>query len=156
MAFFRPDPLIQRTGPGTFTVRFPDHVRDFLVRTARELGEVADSQHPSTKRLSPTAYPHDPEKDAGYQILARQALIDGRKEAISTLLSTAGDSELTSETLLAWMRVVNDTRLVLGTVLDVSEDQSEPTDPDTAQVHDVYEILGQLLAEIVEALSQDL
>ena len=57
---------------------------------------------------------------------------------------------------MAWMRALNEVRLVLGTRLDVSEEGDErpldDTDP-TWEAFAVYDYLTHLQAEIVEALS---
>lgn len=154
--FFNRNRLITRTGPGTFKVAFPSHIRDFLVQISGELNAALDADHPALTRLFPTAYPDDPERDAGYQVFAHGELIDQRRGAIQRLGETARDTEVDAETLSQWMRVINDTRLVLGTILDVSEDDQTPVDEHNEEVFDVYELLGYLLSEIIEALQQDL
>lgn len=141
-------------GNDRFAVNLPDATRRSLVALAGQLDEVVTSDLPQTRRLFPTAYPHDPERDAGYQILARSDLIDQRKEAIELLTATAEESVLSTEELEAWMAVTNDVRLVLGTTLDVSEEDHEidPDDPD-ADLMILYHQLGVLVHEMVTALT---
>jgi hypothetical protein len=150
---------IQRTGTGSFRIRLPDEERQLLRGLADELRSVisASTDDPSVRRLFPTAYHDDAERDREYQALVRDELLDRRLAAIEVLEATAGASDLDDEQLTAWMGVVNDLRLVLGTKLDVDEDQPEldPSDPDAA-AHAVYEYLGFILHEIVEALTDDL
>src|SRR3546814_12045240 len=57
-------------------------------------------------------------------------------------------TEVDEEQLGAWLTALNDIRLVLGTILDVSEDvvQVEEDDPD-APTYAVYDYLGFLLSE---------
>ena len=71
--------------------------------------------------------------------------------------ATLADPELTEEQLSAWLGAVNDLRLVLGTRLDVSEEplDIEADDPD-APAYAVYEYLGFLLSEVVDALTEGL
>ncbi|MEZ5343384.1 MAG: DUF2017 family protein [Acidimicrobiales bacterium] len=127
---FRSKRLFQRTGPGRFKVELPQHLRDFLVQLGGELDAALDHDHPALTRLFPTAYPDDAEKDAGYQVFAHGELIDQRREAIALLTNTANDTDVDLDTLSSWMRVINDTRLVLGTLLDVSEfDETPPSEP---------------------------
>ena len=61
---------------------------------------------------------------------------------------------LSAEQLTAWMQAVNSLRLVLGTMLDITEDDQElafdPADPD-ARTQALYGYLGGLLDEIVDA-----
>ena len=155
MAFKR-NRLISRTGPGLFKVTFPPHIRAFLVQIGSELDSALDADHPALTRLFPTAYPDDAERDAGYQVFAHGALIDQRREAIRQVAETADADELTLETLSQWMRVINDTRLVLGTILDVSDGEELVVDDSNEEIVDVYELLGYLLSEIIEALQEDL
>ena len=62
-------------------------------RLADQLEQSLDVDTDDTDRLFPTAYPDDPELDAGYQILAREQLIDSRREAIE-LMRTSADSDV--------------------------------------------------------------
>jgi hypothetical protein len=63
-------------------------------------------------------------------------------------------SVLSEEQLTAWMQSINSLRLVLGTMLDINEDDQElgfdPEDPD-ARTQALYGYLGGLLDEIVDA-----
>lgn len=139
---------------GTFTIRFPDHVRDMLVDLGKQLDAALDhDDSPELNRLFPTAYADDAERDAGYQVFARGELIDSRREAIATLAATADNEHVTEEELTSWMHVVNDVRLVLGTRLDVSEDDHD-VDPDDPAflLHALYHQLGFVLSEIVDAM----
>lgn len=152
--------LVKRRSDGTYIQTFPPHIPELLVELGRQLDSIIDSDDPDLRRLFPTAYPDDPEKDAGYQVLARGELVDARRQAIATVEATADSEILTEDELTAWMALVNDLRLVLGTKLDVSEDD-EPTDwddQDTVEqpLREVYEVLGVVLHEIVEALSSAL
>ena len=106
-----PRRMIRRRSDGTFTQAFPAHVPEQIVHLAEQLDEMIDLDIPEVRRLFPTAYPNDPEKDAGYQILARDELTEGRREAIATVRATADQEVLTEDELMAWMTVVNDLRL---------------------------------------------
>ncbi|MEL7159054.1 MAG: DUF2017 family protein [Actinomycetota bacterium] len=153
MAFFRRPRLFKATSDG-FRVELEPEVRSWVLSLAHQLGTLLDGDVDELRRLFPTAYPDDPERDAGYQILARQQLIDSRREAIRLMEETVERPVLTEEELAAWMGIVNDLRLVLGTRLDVSEDDTEidPDDPE-AELHLLYHQLGYLLSEIVDALT---
>lgn len=145
-----------------------------LVRQMRvQLGTSTDD--PLVRRLFPPAYQDDPERDAGYQVLARDELVDQKLEALNIVERTLGvdppggdaiedlevkrvlKAEVSHEALTAWMQVLNSLRLVLGTRLDVTEDLHEidaddPNAPDFA----VYDFLGWLVSQIVDALDEDL
>ncbi len=137
---------------GTFRVNLTAEVRQFLARLATEISEVVAHDVPETRRLFPTAYPDDPEKDAGYQVLARDQLVDQRRNAADTLQATADNDILTEEELAQWMSVINDARLVLGTRLDVSEDSELDIDDPNFELYLIYEDLGYLLDSIVKVM----
>ena len=65
---------------------------------------------------------------------------------------------LDAETAGAWMRALNALRLVLGTRLDVTEDDDRGIDPDDpdAPAWALYYFLSGLVDELVDALAADL
>ena len=69
-----------------------------------------------------------------------------------------GHERLSGEEAEAWLRALNDLRLVLGTRLDVQEgsllDGIDSDDPDAAGLA-VYAYLSWLQEQLVEALSPD-
>ncbi|MEO7428169.1 MAG: DUF2017 family protein, partial [Acidimicrobiales bacterium] len=99
----------------------------------------------------------DPERDREYQQLVRDELLERRLTALATVEATLDADELTEEQLGAWLSSLNDLRLVLGTRLDVGEEllDVEADDPD-APAYAVYEYLGFLLSEVVDALTEGL
>ncbi len=150
---FRRRPVV-RQDDGTFSFDFNQDLKDAIVGFAGQLGEGLGSDSPDLKRLFPTAYADDPEKDAGFQIFSRDELIEGRRESIELMMRSAHSDTLTFDELNAWMRTCNDLRLVLGTRLEISEDDNEelpPEDPN-APMMDLYRILGYVVSEIVDAL----
>ena len=138
----------------TFHIRFPDHVGELIVQLGRQLDGLLESDSPDLTRLFPTAYPTDPERDAGYQVFAKDQLIEQRRNSLDVVASTIGKDLLAEDELMAWMTVVNDLRLVLGTRLDVCEDTEEfsPDDPN-ADAFEIYGFLGHVLSEIVDGLA---
>src|SRR5690606_31751849 len=109
-------------------------------------------------RLFPPAYPDDPERDAGYQVLTRDELLEHRLAALDVVESTLdGKGDLDEAAMTAWMGTLNSLRLVLGTRLDVDEELPQLDDDDPlAPAYAVYEYLGWLLSQVVDALSADL
>ena len=148
---------VKRTRRGDFEIRLPDEERDLLRTVAPQLramldGDLAD---PGLKRLFPTAYADDPERDREYHALVRDDLADRRRVAVDTFVETIDETRLSEEQLLAWMGSVNDLRLVLGTRLDVSEETelaAHADDPE-APLLALYAYLGFLLEAIVAALA---
>src|SRR5690606_3324307 len=118
---------------------------------------LASTDDPAVRRLFPPAYPDDAERDAGYQVLTRDTLLEQRLAALDTVEQSLDGRELDEGGMAAWMTTLNALRLVLGTRLDVDEeppalDPSDPMEPAYA----VYEFLGWLLSQLVVVLSADL
>ncbi len=147
----------KRTGDDRVAVRIPEDWRLLVSSVAGQLGELMDDPDAdAVRRLFPPAYLDDSERDAGYQILSRDSLIDGRLAAAQTVHDTAFNDRLSWDELGCWMRVVADARLVLGTTLDISEDEDpvDLDDPDAGPYH-VYYLLSYLLELIVEVMSSE-
>ena len=148
---------VKRTRHGDFEIRLPPEERALLRDLAPQLRVMLDSDldDPSLRRLFPTAYPDDPERDREYRQLVGDELRERRRAALDTLLATVDATNLDEEQLTAWMGAINDLRLVLGTRLDVSEDMDpvpDPADPDAPMLV-LYGYLGYLLETIVDALA---
>jgi hypothetical protein len=150
---------VSRTKAGTYALRLPGPERELLADLVDQLREllVVTTDDPSVRRLFPTAYHEDPERDREYQQLVRDELLERRLAALTTVEETAAADELDEDQLTAWLTALNDLRLVLGTRLDVSEDQEDMAedDPD-APVMAVYGYLSVLLGDVVDALAEDL
>jgi hypothetical protein len=147
---------IRRTRKG-IEVTVPNEERELLAGLSEQLRELLlEDADPSLKRLYPTAY-EDERFEADYQSLVRGSLVEGRLAALDTLDETLHDKTLTEEQLGCWMGAINDMRLVLGTRLDVSEEDHD-VDPDApdAAARLVYHYLGWLLEEIVGVMAEGL
>jgi Domain of unknown function (DUF2017) len=103
-----------------------------LARATQRLIADGDDSDPALQRLHPAAY-EDPELEAQYRELTRSQLTAGREEALDTLATTADRDTLSPDEADAWLRGLNDARLVIGTRLDVKEDFDwdalDPEDP---------------------------
>jgi hypothetical protein len=107
-------------------------------------------------RLFPTAFPHDEEKEREYQRLMREELVASRLASITTVtgvLQAPASDVLTEPQVDAFLQAINAVRLVLGTMLGITDDESadEADDADTPE-HHLYEFLGWLLEWTVRAL----
>jgi hypothetical protein len=131
-----------------------------------QLREVLEgpADDPATKRLFPNAYldPTEEEAESMYEALIQPDLARQRLDAIDLVTASfpraveAGEWReiaLTPDDVAAWLGVLNDLRLVLGTRLGVTEDREAvvPNDPDAA-AHTVYDWLTYLQGELVEQL----
>ena len=154
-----PARAIRRTRRGDYEVRLPGELRQVLRSLPGELRELLATADPSLVRLFPPAYTDDPVRNAEYESLVREDLTAERLQALQTLEATVDARRLDEEQMSAWMRAINDLRLVLGTRLDVTEDMGEddvPAEPDQARMFTVYRFLTALQWEVVEALSHGL
>ena len=158
MAIFRRR-RIRRTRDGGYEIDLPEAERSLLGNLAAQLREllVITTDDPSVRRLFPTAYNDDAERDREYQQLVRDELLERRLAALGSLEATLAVDRLDEEELSAWLSSLNDLRLVLGTRLDVGEElvDVDADDPD-APVYAIYEYLGFLLSEVVDALTEGL
>ena len=140
---------------GKFLLRLPEGERELLLQLLGELRTLLKlgPEDPRLRRLYPAAYAEDEEKEEEYRRLTHEELSSGRLAALDTVEQTIEAEKLTPDQLTAWMHAVNALRLVLGTMLDVNEDDPfavDPDDPD-AREYMLYGYLGLLLEEIVQA-----
>jgi len=159
MALFRRRSRIRRVDEDRYEVQLPELERDLVLHLVDQLRDVllATTDDPIVRRLFPTAYHDDVERDREYQQLVRDELLERRLTALATLEETAEATMVTEGELTAWLTSINDLRLVLGTRLDVSEDDDriDEDDPE-APIHAAYGYLGVLLTDIVDALHEGL
>jgi hypothetical protein len=148
-----------RTSDGQIGLRLPPHERVIL----RELAGTTRAQiagtpdDPTLRRLFPPAY-DDAELDREYQQLTRAQLTMGREQALDLLQETVDRDVLSPDEADAWLRALNDARLLLGTRLDVTEefdwdalDPSEPRAPDFA----LYAYVSWIQEQLVETATLD-
>lgn len=150
---------VKRIAPGRYRIALPEPERELLSTLVPQLRELLTTDDPSLNRLFPTAYADDPERDAGYHAMVRDELLEKRFHSLDVLERTVEGGEVDEETLSSWMRALNDLRLVLGTRLDVSEDDDpmgiDPDDP-LAPAWTIYHYLAALQSMIIDALTQEL
>ena len=148
----RKGPVALRRDGDRTTVLLGDDERSMLVDLAEQFRSVlAADGDPDLRRLYPAAYADDAERDADYAELVHDDLLRARLDAIESLVESATEPSIDDNQLAAWMQVLNGLRLLLGTRLDVSEeDQFDPEAPD-APSRALIAWLGFLLEEAVES-----
>ena len=158
------DRPITRARRGGYVLRVAVEERQLISRLLAELrmllvqppeGDPADGP---TARLFPTVHPDDAAQEAEYQRLMRDELVASRLEAINIVDAKLGEPgrkvTFDEEQLVAFMQAVNAARLVLGTLLDVSEDDdSGPDDTPVGPETHLYHYLSWILDSAVTALS---
>lgn len=148
---------IERDGAGGVRLRFHEGEVLLLRELLDELeGLLEDPDDPALRRLFPQAH-DDPESEEQYRSLVRDQLLGGRSKAIAVVRDTLGKETLGPDEADAWLRALNDLRLVLGTRLEVTEDLdyenldlNEPHGRDLA----VYGYLTWLQEQLVEAIAE--
>ena len=147
---------IRPSGSG-FDLNLPPEERQLLAQLLPQLREVMQSpDDPRARRLFPTAYLDNVELDAEYHRFMREELVASRLASLDRFAETAEAEHVDEATLMGWMQSVNGVRLVLGTLLDISEDDDiesmDRNSPNFAE-YALYAYLSGLLEEIVQALS---
>lgn len=118
---------------------------------------------PVLARLLPDAYRDDPDAAGEFRRFTESGLRSGKVDCAQTLLDTlpadGGKVKLTSQEAEAWLRSLNDVRLVLGVRLGVTDDYDgldsdvEVDDPRFAYLLEVYQWLADIQGSLVAALS---
>jgi hypothetical protein len=117
----------------------------------------AGIDEPSLRRLFPPAYASDEnqEFEGEYRRLMGDDLRDRHREALQVLMATADADELDDEQAQSWLIALNELRLVLGTTLDVGEDEIEDTvdeDDPRAPGLNLYHYLSYLQDRLIGQL----
>lgn len=149
---------IESDGGGGVTVSLPSELRELLRSVGKQMREMltddAYNDSAALARLFPPASMDDPMQTLGFEQLMGKAIRDGKVETATVLEATADADRLTEEETLAWMRCINDARLLLGTSLNITEDDDlEHFLDDPAKEHDaiVYVALTELVDLLVRA-----
>lgn len=133
-----------------------------LLSELREIMVASDDDDAATspllQRLFPRVYTDDEEKEAEYQRLMREELVASRLhqiDAVSGHLEANSDETMNEGQVVALMQSLNAVRVVLGTMLDVGEDD-EPglgvEDDEHEPERQLYGFLSWLLDWTVRSL----
>lgn len=143
--------------PTTIVRRMLDELRELLT--------TDDSQTAALlSRLFPVVHPDDPAAEAEYQRLMRDELVESKLAAFELVdAALGGEGRLDEPGLVAFMQAVNSLRLVLGTMLGITDDGDEssddptddPTDDPGSAEHELYTYLSWLLEWSVQTISSN-
>jgi hypothetical protein len=151
----RPKPRIVPAGD-SYELRLDERERALIRQILGDMRALLmlDADDPRVRRLYPAAYADDQEKEDEYRRLTHEELRSARLANVDTVEDSIEAELLSEEQLTAWMQAINSLRLVLGTLLDITDDDQElsfdPDDPG-ARTQALYGYLGGLLDEIVDA-----
>lgn len=149
-----------------YVINLDEDERHFIRRLVGEVRELLTSMpvgDPKMARLFPPAYTHandvDSDAEAEYQRLMREELVASRLDSITridNLLADAGSNNMSAEQLNAFVVSLNSVRLILGTILDITDDEDDDDDPDSPLAAEMamYNFLSWLLDSAVTALMQ--
>jgi hypothetical protein len=156
-----------RRGRGdTLVVSLAPQEMELLEELPAQLREVFDAptSDPAAARLFPRAYldPTEEEAEAEYEALVQPDLLRERLDALALVTASfdravvAGDwreIDLAPDDVSAWLGVLNDVRLVLGTRLGVTEELRHVADDDpNFTAYAIYDWLTYLQGELIEQL----
>jgi hypothetical protein len=153
---------VKRSRRGGFDLKLPAEERELLRSLGPQMRVIltrpapSEEVDPAVERLFPVAYPGDEDRQTEYRLLVQDELMESHLGALAVLEETADAERLDEDQLMAWMRAVNEVRLVLGTRLEITDEGVErPLDRDDARApaFAVYDYLTYLQGEIIEALS---
>lgn len=149
-------------GDGTFRVRMRRGERALVRRVVAEQQQRLVEDGPSLAPLFPPGYGEtdatSSERSAEFASLTRDDLMATRSLALDRVHASLDDRNIDGDTLAAWMRTLNDIRLVLGTDLGIEDDHQAPPTPwdSTFPTWRTYAVLGNLVHEAVMALRTQL
>ena len=120
--------VFERTADG-IVINLEREEADLIVRLVAELRDLLLANDPRndhlTRRLFPPAYhlADDAEADSEYQRLMHDELVAARLAAMQQVTESLTSTDpLSDDAMVGLLQALNAVRLVLGTLLDVSED----------------------------------
>jgi len=159
----RPVPeLFTRNEGGGIGTRLHRQLRLTLADLCDQLEHLLTTEHassdPALARLSPAAYPDDPIQELEFERLLGDELTTGRLSSLRAMRESVNEPVLDEDLSLAWLRTLNDLRLVLGTRLGVTQDDGQDHLEDDAPMaagFDLYVLLGHVQQELLLAIDPD-
>ena len=154
--------LVTRSGSG-YVLHIGKDERQVVIGLLEELRtmQTDPAAGEATARLFPVVHPDDPDQEAEYQRLMRDELVQSKLEAIARVESVLNaerrsDRVVDEIGLVAFMQSLNAIRLVLGTMLGVTDDPSQDEVDEQLErspEYHLYAYLSWLLEHCVRAVS---
>ena len=144
---------IRRIDQGRFEIDLHPQIRQLLLDLKEMTLSHVEEGSPAAKRIYPVAYQSSPEMEMDFERLTREPLTDRHRQNLNIFESSLSKSELSEDEAHAWMGALNDIRLVLGTALDIAEDQEAPDENDpNYDGYVVYDLLTYLQGMLIEEM----
>ena len=150
--------MVELVGPGDASGTPDDDPLAVAIGIGTSTQAPAD---PALARLFPDGYSDDPEASADFRRYTEPGLRGAKLLALQTALATVGEPgervTLTSDQAEAWLRALNDTRLVLGERLGITDEieaviESLGEDDPRLALFWVYDRLTFLQETLVQAI----
>jgi hypothetical protein len=157
---------VRESGNG-FLIELGEDEAMLVTRLLDELRQLLTNPSPDSSerllivRLFPVAHPDDEAEEAEYQRLMRDELVESKLEAIASVervlaAERRSDRVVDELGLVAFMQSLNAIRLVLGTMLGVTDDPTEDEVDEQLErspEYHLYAYLSWLLEHCVRAAS---
>lgn len=136
------------------------HLVRRLIGEVRELLATTEPDDPKMSRLFPPAYLDESESEAesDYQQFMRDELVASRLDSIMRVDQFLADEQqqtITADDLDAFASTLNGVRLVLGSLLDINDDDDSVDDDENYDLHpnemNLYNYLSWLLESAMSA-----
>ena len=119
-------------------------------------GSTQISQDPALARLFPDGYSEDEHASADFRRFTEQDLRQQKVAALNDVRKALHADEtpvvVAAQQAQSWLRALNDLRLVLGTRLEISDDNDFDFDSDEPVMH-LYNYLTYLQGTLIDALN---
>jgi hypothetical protein len=156
-------PPVRREGD-SYVISLGRDETSLVLRLIGELRALLTDPEPTTDaqvlmvRLFPVAHPHDEHLEAEYQGWMRTDLVQSKLAAIAIVEDALeGDGVVDESQLMAFMQALNSLRLVLGTLVGVSDDPAvdevAPAYVDSTE-YALYSYLSWLLEDCVRVFAR--
>lgn len=136
-----------------------------LLGEVRELLATTPPDDPKMHRLFPPAYdrPDDADADADYRRLMHDELVASRLESMTTIEAVLADDDsdsaeqksITPDQLHAFAKSLNSVRLILGSLLGISDEDDDELPGVAPENMALYHYLSWLLESAVSALASE-
>ena len=144
---------------GTFKVEIPKWQIKIFKSLTQELNPIiSDRSNNLTSRLFPTAYQSDTSANNEYELLTHKDLLQSHLDSLEALEELSSNAELSEETLIKITQGVNILRLVLGTRLEINDDDANSSkaneDHPDHNIWLTFHLLGEIISIIIDAISE--